>query len=381
MTTTHPTIERFKARLAVLKCQSKTSRGLLGYWNSLCAGQQRSLFWGTYGKVPVSRESAVRAWEKAVAARKADGDAKRAQADKAFRTRYLARLRRQEKALLAYRADNLDQLLAYVDSREARNEQLCEIARLRSIVTGKRCEPLHLGSCEDGIVIPITVSNAKNMGADVIMRGSNCKLVPCRCASYGDHQDHVTRWKGGRPRTLVSSRHINYVRSVAMIDSPQVVEYQIHQTRIVITLPDGYTWGQDAIGLFAQCGPDEYHVTGADLISRNPAKTIVELLHEKRRMRDEMRAKASAERASLDGVYVCLADSLRGGNCLAGTLRFGEAHHLDPDRHYSALELLAIPGVDSGRVRLAITAARLRHAREMEAGVCVLADHRQGVLA
>lgn len=379
---THPTIERFRERLSVLKCQAKTARGLLGYWRSLGASQQRSLFWGTYGKVPVTREATVRSWEKAVAARKADGEAKRARQDKAFRTRYLARLRRREQAVLRYSAENLDVLLAWIDSRDVRTAELVEVARLRSIVLGKRCEPLSLGRILDGVTVPIDVKEAKRLGAEIIMRGCNAELMACRMASYGKHVEHVTGLKGGRARTLVSSLHHNYVRSIALIEAGgTTVEYHAHRSRFVVTLPDGYHWGQDDIGLYAACGPDEYHVVCADLIADNAADRIAEAVQANKRRREEMRLREVAEKATLDGVFVCLADSLRGGNCLAGTLKFGKVHGLDPDRHYEAQELIEMSGVDYARVRLAITAARIRHAREMEAGVCHLADHKQGVLA
>lgn len=382
MKATHPTIERFQARLAPLKCTAKTARGLRNFWLSLGEPQRRSMAKVTDGRRMLSHQWAVESWEKAVAARKADGDAKRARQDKTFRPRYLARLRRREQAALRYSAENLDVLLAWIDSRDARTAELIEVARLRSIVLGKHCEPLSLGRILDGVTVPIDVREAKKLGADIIMRGRNAELMACRVASYGKHVDHVTTWRNGQARTLVSSLHHNYVRSIALVEAGgTTVEYHAHRSRFVVTLPDGYRWGTDDIGLFAACGPDEYHVTCADLIVKDAADRIAEKVQSNKRRREEMRLREVAEKATLDGVYVCLADSLRGGNCLAGTLKFGQAHNLNPDRHYEAQELIEMSGGDYSRVRLAITAARIRHAREMEAGVCHLADHRQGVYA
>ena len=95
-----------------------------------------------------------------------------------------------------------------------------------------------------------------------------------------------------------------------------------------------------------------------------------------RETRQRMAAERAVEAAAVAGVYVCLADSIRAGNCRQGTLNFGQRHGLDPARHYSAPDLLAMANGDASRVRVAVTAARLRHEREMTAGVCELADHR-----
>jgi hypothetical protein len=92
-------------------------------------------------------------------------------------------------------------------------------------------------------------------------------------------------------------------------------------------------------------------------------------------MRLRWAAENAAEIAQNEGVFVCLADSIRAGNCKIGTLNFAERHRLDTSRHYTAIELLAQANGDAGRVRLAITAARFRHNQEMDRGYCDLSEH------
>ena len=85
---------------------------------------------------------------------------------------------------------------------------------------------------------------------------------------------------------------------------------------------------------------------------------------------------AIIDRGEAAGVNVCLADSLRAGNCRQGTLGFGDRHHLNPARHYTAGELLAIANGNGRFVRAAVIAALRRERREQSAGVCSLVDHR-----
>ncbi len=165
----------------------------------------------------------------------------------------------------------------------------------------------------------------------------------------------------------------------AVIESPAHLAAQIGPVRHDVVLPDGYYWDVDAQGLRVCCAAsprDDYHITAADVESGRPSHIIDQLLAG-RATRLATAAREAASRAEAAGVYLCRADSIRAGNCPTGTDAWCAQHGLDLRRHYSALEVLdrVADTAQAGRVRLAVTAAVLRHRRESAAGVCVLRDH------
>ena len=216
----------------------------------------------------------------------------------------------------------------------------------------------------------------------VTMRGVDASIDSTFHVSYGIHEAAYTEWdKKGRPGG-VRAVHDNFVRSFGVVvEGGRVLEFVVHRTIGRVELPEGYLWGCDANGLRAYrvASPaDDYHPSASDLLGwgAGAGSAIVRRLVANREQRELMRAAEVVRAASDAGVFVCLADSLRAGNCRAGTLAFGARHNLDPARHYEAPELLTIANGEASRVRLAVTAARLRHVRELSAGVCVLAEHR-----
>lgn len=90
---------------------------------------------------------------------------------------------------------------------------------------------------------------------------------------------------------------------------------------------------------------------------------------------DEAALAATVDRGEAAGVYVCAADSVRAGNCRAGTESFATRHGLDTRRHYMAGELAALANGDAYRVRGAIIAALRRHRTEMTRGYAMLSEH------
>ena len=96
----------------------------------------------------------------------------------------------------------------------------------------------------------------------------------------------------------------------------------------------------------------------------------------------EIEAKEQAEKADLEGVHVCLKDSLRAGNCQAGTLAFVGRLGLDEKKHYRALEIFEMAKQKSPNdirlVKLALTAAALRTKKEEEQGYAVISEHFVG---
>lgn len=373
--------ERVRAIVAGMGSSASTVRGVVRFVRAN-RGNVRARVRNTLWKSPALR---VADWKAAAAARVADSDAKRAADDKVFRRRYLAGLRRREaRALLV--GPGIAGLLDKIDGGAARRAELVEVARLRGLVQGRAVKAAVLPKASDlgAVLIPLgdwreVVKRCKVSG--VIMRGMDASISPTFRKSYGEHQEAYTDWSKGvnKPRG-VRAVHDNFVRSFGLIgDGGRVLEYVVHETVGRVELPDGYAWGVDTSGLRAfrvSCPADDYHISAVDLLGADPGAAIVQRLEDNRARRELMRAAEACKAASDAGVFVCLADSLRAGNCREGTLAFSRRHGLDPARHYEAPELLAIANGEASRVRLAVTAARLRHVRELQAGVCRLSDHR-----
>lgn len=389
---THPSFERMRAVASALGSSAATVRGVAKFLRGdrrAPAAIRAAVYPGGpahdwRGEVVFQRRRRSE-WERGpiVTARKADPEAKRARDDKRFRRRYLAGLRRREVRALEFDGSNLAGLLARIDSRETRLAELAEVARLRTIATGKPGKPVELPKISAGShplrSIPIDATTARKVGASIDMRGKDATLAPCVSKSHGHHESGFTTWKNHRPKSYDRAVHDNYVRSFGLIVSPRRLETIFHETQVAIVLPDGFIWDRDANGLRAVDAAsrrDDYHPDAAELLRKDAAAHIVGKINANRDRRREMAAKLAVEAAAVQGVYVCLADSIRAGNCRQGTLQFGQRHGLEAARHYSAPELLALANGDASRVRLAVTAARLRHEKEMAAGVCELSDHR-----
>ena len=372
---THPSFERMLAVASALGSSAATVRGVAKFLR----GDKRAKAAIRAAIAPTGRDYRE-SWESRVANRKADPEAKRCRKDAKFRKGYLARLRRREVAAMRYDSATLDGIFSRVDSGPQRIAELAEVARLRTIATGKPHKQLPLPPCHDGVLVTgFDASLARKHGAKINMAGKDATLQACRDKSWGRHAEAYTIWdKKGRPRGQ-RAEHDNYVRSLAVIVEPATVDYVFHETRRRVTLPAGYVWEIDVNGLRAVDATsrrDDYHPSAAELLRKDAAAYLVAKINANRARRQEIAAKLAVEAAAVQGVYVCLADSIRAGNCRQGTLSFGQRHGLDPERHYSAPELLEIANGDASRVRLAVTAARLRHEREMATGVCELSDHR-----
>lgn len=312
----------------------------------------------------------------AMKARKADPEAKRARDDAHFRRNYLARLRRQEKEIL--RVDTIDAVTAHAETGLAR---MNEVARLRSLATRKPQLALAELPPSGAPTIRFNERDARKVNAPIIMRGKDAVCLATRRHSYGHHEAASTDWSKGRNKPRhIRARHDNYVRAFAVISQDlRTIDFVLHNTFSRLTLPQGYVWNADQHGLRAcvQGRPHiDFHPDYRELTLPGAAEHIVQQIEANRQKREEMKAQETAEKAAIQGVYVCLADSTRAGNCVSGSIAFAERHHIDPQRHYPALELLAMANGDASRVRLAITAARLRHEREMAQGFAVLAEHQ-----
>jgi len=360
----HPTFVRCQAAAAAAGSTAQTTRGI-------------ARFLRNHGTLqPPTKSMQPATWKADQESRKADPDAKRARTDRAFRRRFLARLTRREKSAIACDG-TITGVMAHYHSAAIvhRANELAECARLRTIVIGRPCQPLTQPVL--GYRVRIDESTARANGAHVIMRGRDARIISSRSPSRHEHVAGETEWKRGRAVGYTRAKNDNYVRSIAVIRDQSTVDYVCHATRYTIVLPAGFRWDSDGHGLravMADSPADDFHPDASDLVSHHVV-TIQSRLIENRDRRLLHAAAHAADAAQAAGVWVCLADSVRAGNCRQGTIAFAAQHGLDIARHYSAPELLARANGDVGRVRLAITAARLRHDREAAQGFCTLADH------
>jgi hypothetical protein len=146
-----------------------------------------------------------------------------------------------------------------------------------------------------------------------------------------------------------------------------------------IPAPRGWRWDIDATGLYMRSGRTAYHPTASELIGA-PAD-LVRAAREAHAVRRAAKARTAKEQriirdAQKNGLAVCLRDSVRAGNCAAGTETWARRHGLDVSRHYQPAQLLSQANGDTSRVAIAVLTAARRHIRECAAGVCQLVDHR-----
>lgn len=239
----------------------------------------------------------------------------------------------------------------------------------------------------DWHIVPVTEQTAKKLGYST--RGANATVCATRGESCQDRKDGRTEWKGGRPIRYHRAENDIAIRSIARImpsptgSPPRRLVYVRHNSVYVLRLPKGWAWGTDGIGLRAYLveRPDcDYHPDSDDLatdIGWAVAVVAKAIANEQRRL--ERARKAEHYAARLADCWVCLRDSISGGNCATGSHMFAVAARLSPDRHYRAEDVLRLSTAENhNRVNAAVLAAMAREDREAAAGCCVLADHRIG---
>lgn len=304
--------------------------------------------------------------------RKADPEAKAAR-NGYRRKQFLASLRRREKRALAInKPDNVWSVTDAYENTYRRNSELREVHRLRQIANVKG-RKLCLFSVPDNVVqIPVDAGVAADVGFPAVKRGNYWNVFPTMGKSWVHHEDGYTEWHNGKPRGYVRAVNDTYVRSFAIVLDESTLVGLCHDTEYRVKLPEGFAFGIDGDGLKAymvNSPKDDYHVTAADMLDPAAADGIVAQLERNRAKRLETAAKEAALQAELEGIYVCYDDSIQAGNCTVGTTSYAIRHGLDTGKHYKATELLKMND-SPGRVRLAITAAKIRHNRDMKQGFC-----------
>jgi len=161
------------------------------------------------------------------------------------------------------------------------------------------------------------------------------------------------------------------------------LEFHWMATVSMLQPPKGYRWDRDRNGMrlvSLTIADKDYHPNSDDLRDYSK-RAILAVINERYAARQNAKRAAVADakavrKAEKEGAMICLRDSLKAGNCEAGTRAFAGRHGLDPRRHYSPTELLKIANGDSHRVRLAVAVGLRRHRQEMGRGYALLADHK-----
>lgn len=327
-----------------------------------------------------SCNSGYAVWKSKEAERKSNPEAKRAAKDKIFRRKFLRRISDKLHTLLNPALNTIDQVSAAAASRANRQIQVNELITAKNTVRRKPQPIPNVPSVSAGIKVhSFSAEFAKKMGAYICMAGKEATLISCREPSRGTHVAATPSvYRNGGWRGFERCQHDNYVRSFGLISTKNsaVLDYIFHETRLQLILPDGVHWAEDSHGLKAVWGPDDYHPTAQELLSKNAAEFIVGKIIANAETRAKLAAEKLVEAAEAEGVFVCVADSLRAGNCRAGTEGFAARHGLSITRHYHAPELLNMANGDIGRVRVAVRSAMNRHKAEMERGYGLLSEHR-----
>lgn len=178
-----------------------------------------------------------------------------------------------------------------------------------------------------------------------------------------------------------------FQRGVRVQSFATCVDFRVAIFRIAgethdIKAPRGYRWDIDSNGLFLRSRTNsnaDYHPTATELLGS--IRDVVASLKDNLQRRKDATKKAKQQKqvvkkAEAEGATVCLRDSIRAGNCSAGSQNWARNNGLNPARHYQPTEILSLANGDASRVAIVIAVAMKRHREEMKRGYAHLSDHR-----
>jgi len=245
------------------------------------------------------------------------------------------------------------------------------------------------------IIVPLGMDHREEAGRDAR------RLYPQRknwdsCAAVAEwwQNTHVRDISHGRYSSRCTYTRYTYepqVGSFAFLTSYGMC-YVYRGKKYRFRNPHGYRWGRDENGLRlyrVKKPSDDYHPQSTDLIGPDgtpaPLRSLTAIVRENTKVRNETaararaetkRAKDAAQKAEREGCRVCVADSLRAGNCYAGTSSWARRHGLDTSKHYEPSKVLELANGDAHRVSLVVNVALRRHREEMQRGFCLVSEHR-----
>lgn len=208
----------------------------------------------------------------------------------------------------------------------------------------------------------------------------------------GAQNNHSVETHFEKHRGRYYPRHTNTVHSLSRAHAwRRSLIANIDGVPVKITARKGFVFGRDANGVYiayektANDPERQYHPNSDEILGGNAAMIaalkdhIRKRAEIKRRAAEELTRRAQMRRAlkaaESVGIYVCARDSYDAGNCQSGTLAWGRREGLSPDRHYPIRVIKRLMDTDPLVARV-IRQARDRAMREMDQGVCWLADHK-----
>lgn len=280
----------------------------------------------------------------------------------------------------------IDAAMKLAERRRAVGAPSTDSKQWREALRRKYLTPISLGRA-DMLSAHDIASNlrprVRRLG-DYIESRSATSPVSVRDKDEGRYSSRCT-WRKISHQIIV--RSYGYVVSGGM-----VLKWHILDDRGETKSLHGYRWGRDKNGikLFSVANSiDDFHPTTEDV--RLGAKHCIAKLKENATTRrkfakqiksNERKSKAKIKqemaiirRAEREGLAVCVTDSIKAGNCLAGTLNWAARHGLQPGKHYRPSEVLKKANGDRHRVALVVAYAMRRHQLEMSRGYAELADH------
>jgi hypothetical protein len=202
----------------------------------------------------------------------------------------------------------------------------------------------------------------------------------------------VNQYRGSR---YISYDYIPMATCWAVVRGKLGLEFHFKNQVTFLQPPNGYKWEKRhwEIRLVSKSTSDkDYHPHAADLLKYSKAgirKKLLELYATRQAHKRSLSAKEkflkqtkekqlkSIRRAEKEGAMICYLDSIRAGNCQAGTMSFADRHGLSKEEHYKPSQLLKIANGDASRVVLAVAVGLKRHHTEIRQGYCLLENHKE----
>lgn len=233
-------------------------------------------------------------------------------------------------------------------------------------------------------IIPLGSATAQEVWAQVHKTHPHRKNWRSETAEKSAAAPYCREINLGRYSSRCTYTHYEYQPTVGCygLASGSRLVFSYAGGKKMLPAPQGYRWTTDrnGIALVSLDGKKDYHPDSDDLRFYSPAAIRSKLLALYRQRQEQAKKEkddlAAVRRAEREGAAICVADSVRAGNCKAGTVNFANRHGLNPASHYRPTELLKIANGDAHRVRLAVAVGLRRHRHEMSQGFCTLAEHK-----
>jgi len=322
---------------------------------------------------PGYRQLDAHGWKLQEEVRKKYPEAKRARDDTEYRRNFLSRLNREQKRLLYPSLDTVEAVVKARLSETAADLRLAEIGKYRFIATGRRRAAAKFKFAPPANAAILQCTDYKKAGFIPPTAGRKWDVTDGYANICLADQDNESAKGSHGFYTVTSADHRAEFCCFGM-QYHDYAKFCVGNKTIVLKIP-GVLWSNDANGIYAHIGPDDYHPSALDVLRKDCAAFIVQRITTNAERRRQVAAEIAVEKADMEGVWVCARDSIEAGNCVPGTQSFVSRHALDIRRHYSAYELLLMGNGDTQRVRLAIRCAVNRHRSEMQRGYADLSRH------